>query len=75
MTKDERFLVELYKELKENLDGTIDPHIIAKKLGLKDHLLKNILQGLIQANLVKRYSPDEIGLTERGIGVAESLSS
>lgn len=74
MTKDERFLIELYRLLEGKSDRTIDPHRVAVVLGYKEHLMKNILKGLMQANLVKRYSPDEVGLTARGIDVARSLS-
>ncbi len=74
MTKDERFLVELYRKLRENLDATCDPHSIANELNYNERLMKNILRGLMQANLVKRYSEEEIGLTERGLEVARTLS-
>jgi DNA-binding MarR family transcriptional regulator len=73
MTKDERFLIELYRKLRENPDGVCDPRLIAKELNYNERLMKNILKGLMQANLVKRYSDEEVGLTERGREVAESL--
>lgn len=75
MTKDERFLLQIYKHLQShhNLDGVVDPEVIRKELNFTDHLLKNILKGLMQANLVRRYSNEEIGLTERGKEVAKQL--
>lgn len=72
MTKDERFLMELYKQHEKKVEF-VDPKKIAEILGFKEHLTKNILKGLIQANLVKRYTPDEVALTERGREVARSL--
>lgn len=75
MTKDERFLVELYRELNGDVDKTCDPHQLAQELNYNEHLTKNILKGLMQANLVKSYSPDEVGLTQRGLEVAQSLSA
>ncbi|MCC5831451.1 MAG: hypothetical protein JJU12_00205 [Chlamydiales bacterium] len=75
MTKDERFLVELYKKLKGDLESTCNPYLLGRELNYKEHLMKNILKGLMQANLVKRYSEEEIGLTKRGREVAESLMS
>lgn len=74
MTKDERFLAELYRTLHGDLEGSVDPNAIAEKLGYNERLIKNILKGLMRANLVARYSPEEIGLTARGLEVAQSLS-
>jgi Mn-dependent DtxR family transcriptional regulator len=72
MTKDERFLIELYRALKGS-NRLINPLEIAKRLNYKENLTKNILKGLRQANLIKIYGPEEIELTERGIEVARSL--
>lgn len=73
MTKDERFLIEIYKRLKATKKETLNPYLLGKELGHKEHLIGNILRNLMQANLVKRFSPEEIGLTPRGSEVAESL--
>lgn len=72
MTKDERFLIELYKTLAAGRE-TVNPTAIAKKLGYKEVETREILKGLGQANLIKIYSPEELVLTERGIEVARSL--
>jgi Mn-dependent DtxR family transcriptional regulator len=75
MTKDERFLIEIYRasQLSAHEGKEINPIPLAQKLGYKELLLKNILKGLRQANLIKIYGPEEIVLTERGIAVACSL--
>lgn len=73
MTKDERFLIEIYRKLKESDRETCNPEDIALELGYNTRLMNNILKGLMQANLVKRYTPDEITLTPRGFEVARSL--
>jgi Mn-dependent DtxR family transcriptional regulator len=77
MTKDERFLIELYRAViaAGDPEGSVNPKQIANKLGYKENLTKEILKGLRQANLVKIYSPEEVVLTERGLGVARSLLS
>lgn len=73
MTKDEKFLITLYRHVQGKEEGIYNPRLLAKELGWTDHLLNNVLKGLMQANLVKRYSPEEIGLTSRGLEVAEGL--
>ncbi|MCH9627449.1 MAG: hypothetical protein S4CHLAM2_10890 [Chlamydiales bacterium] len=73
MTKDERFLFELYRQLQQSGMDTFDPHKIAETLGYNERLTKNILNGLMRANLVKRYNEDEVGLTPRGLEVVRLL--
>ncbi len=75
MTKDERFLIDLYRALKASgkLENSINPMQMAQKRGYKELLAKNILKGLRQANLIKFLSPEEIVLTTRGIDVARDL--
>jgi Mn-dependent DtxR family transcriptional regulator len=75
VTKDERFLIELYRFAAAHGDpeGVVNPVQIAQKLGYKEHLTKEILKGLRQANLIRIYGPEEILLTERGREVARSL--
>lgn len=75
MTKDEKFLITLYRHVQGREETTYNPRLLAKEMGWNDHLLNNVLKGLMQANLVKRYSPEEIGLTSRGLEVAEGLVS
>lgn len=75
MTKDERFLIELYHALKMSgdLENSINPMEVAKQHGYKELLAKNILKGLRQANLIKIYGPEEIIMTERGVLVVHAL--
>ena len=68
MTKDERLLLELY-----NSEEGVEQSVLMEKLHFSPRQIKTILQGLMQANLVKRFGPDEVGLTERGRTVAQSL--
>jgi Mn-dependent DtxR family transcriptional regulator len=77
MTKDERFLLEILRAsqaLSEH-DGCVNPLQIAKKLGYKENLTKEILKGLRQANLIKIFGTEEIALTDRGKEVASALLS
>lgn len=74
MTKDERFLIALYKKIQTSpSDEWINPHPIGKSLGYQDHLLNNILRGLAQANLIKQEGPEAVKLTTRGEAVVKSL--
>ncbi len=75
MTKDERFLIEIYKALQAagNLEGSVNPQKIAKKLGFREVLLREIIKGLAKANFIKSYGPEEITLTEGGRALARSL--
>jgi len=77
MTKDERFLIELYRFSAQSVDPEkiVNPTQVAKNLGYKVLLLKDVLKGLRQANLIKIYGPEEIIITERGSEVARSLLS
>ena len=72
MTKDERLLLEIYKE---TLAGgkVVNPLKIAQRLGFKEKLTQNILRGLMQANFLKRYTPEEFSLTPGGVEMARSL--
>ena len=72
MTKDERLLREIYKKLQTGRE-TVNPFDIGHDLGFKDHQITIILRGLMQANLVKRFAPEEVALTSRGQEVALTL--
>ncbi len=74
MTKDEKYLVELYRRLQDDLEGSYDPLLLAKELKFSDRLVQNILRGLMQANFVKYTSSKKISLTDRGCELAQSLS-
>ena len=72
MTKDERFLVEIYR--KANSDGTVDPFQVGYVLGFSDHITKNILKMLMKANFVKQNGSNTVSLTTRGRVVAKEMS-
>lgn len=75
MTKDERFLLEIFRRIQAKGDpkGTIDALKLGKELGMRDHLAGNILGGLMKANFIKKYGENEFGLTELGRKIAQSL--
>ncbi|NGX54473.1 MAG: hypothetical protein KR126chlam2_00084 [Chlamydiae bacterium] len=72
MTKDERFLREIYKKLQAG-EETVNPFDIGHDLSFTNHQIINILRGLMQANLVKRFTSEEVALTPRGQEVAVTL--
>ena len=72
MTKDERFLAEIYRLLGD-MEESVDPYQVGEKLGYSKHVTTNILQMLMQANFVKRYKPHQVTLTARGRQVAKSI--
>ncbi len=75
MTKDERFLLELFKaaEASGNPDEAVNPQPIIKRLGYKELLIKDIVKLLAKANFIKVYGPQEIVVTENGRNLAKSL--
>ncbi len=75
MTRDEKFLLELFKESKgSSREKTgIDPDHISKKLGLSERQTKTILRWLFQANIIKTLEGNQIYLTSHGESVARSL--
>lgn len=75
MTKDERFLVELFKAAVASGDpeAPLNPQPIIKRLGYKELLIKDILKGLTKANFIKIEGPEELVVTEGGRALARSL--
>ena len=73
MTRDERFLKEIYK-IHQKGKKRINPQKLGAVLGLSERQIASILRGLMRSNLVKRLGPDEIGLTPRGEEVALTLT-
>jgi Mn-dependent DtxR family transcriptional regulator len=73
MTKDERFIIEIFRAIQTSKEGTADPKEIAKKLGFKEVLTYEILKGLQKANFIKMPTPEAAILTERGEELARSL--
>lgn len=73
MTRDERFLVELFLLTQNSIDEGIDSLEVGKKLGYKEKLIYNILRGLMQANFVKRVDDDAIKLTPQGLALVKDL--
>ena len=77
MTKDERFLIEIFQAIQAtpNAQGAADPRQIAKKLGYKEVLTYEIIKGLRKANFIKMNSEEQVVLTERGELLARTLLS
>ena len=71
MTKEEKLLLELYKRLQDR--ETVDPSSVGRELGFSRRQINNILNGLMKANFVKRFAPDEVVLTSLGEELARSL--
>jgi Mn-dependent DtxR family transcriptional regulator len=75
MTKDERLLLELFKAAPRNPNTPFNPKPVIKRLGYKEHIVKEIFKGLAKANLIKVFSPNEILVTEGGRALARSLQT
>lgn len=72
-TPDERFLIAIYKRVK---DGNTEPFTyleIAKSIGQKETASKNIAKHLAQANFIRKVDDDLFELTDRGIAFVEEL--
>jgi hypothetical protein len=74
-TKDEHFVVELYKAAKAagNLEETFDRYEIGSKASLHPKAVNAICRLLIQANFIKKNGEDGIYLTPHGLKLAEQL--
>jgi Mn-dependent DtxR family transcriptional regulator len=73
MTKDERLILEIYQRILKTKKTTANALEIGASLGYKEHLVRNIIQGLMKANLVKGIGPEKVGLTDGGKELAQSL--
>lgn len=73
MTKDERFLLELYLLKLSGVDS-IDPYELGKKLSYSERQTKNIINWLAQANFIKKIE-NEITITPHGETLAIKIKS
>ena len=74
-TQDEKFLVTLYK-IAEKLGDfceSIDVTQVGEILGCRDRRVKLIVQGLMQANFIRKADKTSVYLTDRGCELAEQL--
>jgi len=65
-TPDEKLLLEFYRIAQGDLSYEIDMRAAARKIGLKETALKNIVKHLAQANFVKKVGETHVCLTEQG---------
>lgn len=73
MTPDEKLMVEFYRVSKGDPGYTIDIHSAAKKIGMKDTALKNIVKHLAQANFVIKVGETHVRLTKNGCRFVEDM--
>ncbi|MBB64176.1 MAG: hypothetical protein CMO81_03855 [Waddliaceae bacterium] len=73
-TKDEKLLVKLYQEARrhEDTDINLDPYLIGKAMGLREHAVKVMVNTLTQANFVKKVGK-LVYITSNGYKLAEEL--
>lgn len=75
-TPDEKLMVEFYRVSKGDTSYEIDIRAAAKKIGLKETALKNIVKHLAQANFLIKIGDTHIRLTSNGCRfVLEELDS
>lgn len=74
-TKDEKYIILLYQEALKggNPQNLKDRYKIGELLGLSDKVVKGMLNGLVEANFVKKVDERGIVLTANGVRLAESL--
>lgn len=66
-TPDEKLMVEFYRVSQGNISYEIDIKAAAKKIGMKETALKNIVKHLAQANFVKKVGETHVRITAQGI--------
>ena len=72
ITKEERYLLELYKQTKDDFD-LIDRYELGKSINHSERLVKNTVKLLTQMNFIKKSGKNDIYITKLGIELAESL--
>jgi len=74
-TKDERFLINLYKIANDlgNPHEEIDRYVIGRSVGQNDRSVDAIARWLAQANFVKNGEGSNIYLTEGGLNLVQNL--
>lgn len=70
MTKDEKYILALYKLAGRGLK---DRYEMGKQIGISERAVNAILNGLEQANFVKKIGDTQVCLTANGVRLAESL--
>ncbi len=65
-TPDEKLMIEFYRVSKGDLSFEIDIMAAAKKIGLKEIALKNIVKHLAQANFLIKIGDTHARLTPHG---------
>ncbi len=73
LTKEERFIVALAKEVEGNLEQEADFPSMARRLGFRERMTEGILRVLQQGNFIKRKG-DKVTLTKLGFELAEVLA-
>lgn len=73
-TKDENFLINLYKQVSGKEDVEVEISVIAERSGVNPNAADNIANNLARGNLIYKERGDPtISLTSHGITVAKSL--
>lgn len=74
-TKDELFVLALYKAVKEtgDLESRFNKYEIGERSGLHPKAVNAISRLLIQANFIKKAGQEDIYLTPHGLKLAEQL--
>lgn len=70
MTKDESYIIALYKAAGR---GVKNRYEIGAQIGISVRTVNAILNGLAQANFVKKIGDTQVSLTSNGVALAESL--
>lgn len=74
-TKDERFVLQLYKVAKEagDLEKCFNRYDVGEAIGLHSRGVNAICRLLVQANFVRKVGEEEVYLTSHGLKLAEQL--
>lgn len=75
MTKDELFVLKLYELAKKRGDptGEVDRYDIGRSIGQNDKGINTIINGLAQANFIKKGQGSTVYLTPHGLNLVERL--
>lgn len=72
-TKEEQYVIELYKRTVQGSEDSVDIFDLGSSLGQSERQTKYSVQALAQANFIRKLSKTEIAIAPRGVKLAEEL--
>jgi len=74
-TKDERYIVQFYRELEEDgdFDKVLNRYSVGESIGFSKRPVNTIVTLLMQANFLKKEGKEDVTMTKNGVSLVEQL--